>query len=360
MPTPRESRFTNEQLSNARVISSVGRSLGASNRDILIAIMAAFQESGLRNLNYGDRDSVGLFQQRAGWASLNDRMDPVKSARMFFTGGADGQRGLLDFQQRNQWSLTQAAQKVQVSAFPDAYAKHEGKARELLGEIGSTAPSELPVTPNLGATEVDSSLEPSTQESSVLADMGDQIASPVPETGAAPGVESAAAPGIEAANEAPAFSLAMDFLPAQAPPGMPDAETFSSIFPKETDVAGGGRALVLNMAKKLLGTPYVWGGTDPDNGLDCSGYVQYVLRQAGVNLPRISNQQARAGRRVGLKALRPGDLVAWDNSSRNNGADHIAIYMGNGLIAEAPRPGLSVRIRQLGDDEGAWGVSLDY
>lgn len=56
--------------------------------------------------------------------------------------------------------------------------------------------------------------------------------------------------------------------------------------------------------------------------------------------------------------MQAGDLVAWDNSSRNNGADHIAIYLGGGLIAEAPRPGVALRVRKLGDNEGAWGVRV--
>jgi len=67
------------------------------------------------------------------------------------------------------------------------------------------------------------------------------------------------------------------------------------------------------------------------------------------------------GKRVGLDKLQVGDLVAWDNSSRNRGADHIAIWLGDGRIIEAPRPGLSVRIRELGDDDlkdGVWGVDM--
>lgn len=125
--------FTSEQKRNASVIISVGRSLGASQRDILIALMAAFQESGIRSLNYGDRDSIGIFQQRNAWGSRAARLDPYQSARMFFLGGAQGQRGLLDFGNRGNMSLTQAAQAVQVSAFPSAYAKWEDEARALLG-----------------------------------------------------------------------------------------------------------------------------------------------------------------------------------------------------------------------------------
>lgn len=128
----------------------------------------------------------------------------------------------------------------------------------------------------------------------------------------------------------------------------------------EVGGAAGGPAPkgLVGFAKKFLGTPYVWGGTNP-SGFDCSGFVQYVYGHYGVKLPRISADQARAGKRVGLKELRPGDLVAWDNSSRNNGADHIAIYIGNGMIIEAPRPGRSVQISHLYDSGNAWGVRLN-
>jgi hypothetical protein len=114
-----------------------------------------------------------------------------------------------------------------------------------------------------------------------------------------------------------------------------------------TSSTGGttsGDAVVAE-AKKYLGLPYVWGGTDPNKGLDCSGLVQLVYKNLGYDLPRVSYQQAASGRPVASMAeAQPGDLIAWDNSSRNNGVDHIAIYIGNGKMIEAPRTGLNVRI----------------
>jgi soluble lytic murein transglycosylase-like protein len=102
---------------------------------------------------------------------------------------------------------------------------------------------------------------------------------------------------------------------------------------------------VVAEAKKYLGLPYVWGGTDPKVGLDCSGLVQLVYKNLGYDLPRVSYQQAASGRPVASMAqAQPGDLIAWDNSSRNNGVDHIAIYIGGGKMIEAPRTGLDVRI----------------
>lgn len=124
-----------DQLKNASTIASVGRSLGASSRDIVIALMTAMQESTLRNISYGDRDSVGLFQQRAPWGSFDERTNPRESARMFFQGGQGGQPGLFSKRGRNDMSLAQAAQAVQVSAYPDAYAKWQAMAEALYGAM---------------------------------------------------------------------------------------------------------------------------------------------------------------------------------------------------------------------------------
>lgn len=350
-------QWTSEQLANARIIQQVGRSVGASDRDILIGIMTAWQESQLRNLSYGDRDSVGLFQQRSPWAPLATRMNPAESAKMFFLGGQGaGQRGLLAFKDRDKWGLAQAAQKVQVSAYPDAYAKWEQRSKAMLAELGSSPVQGVtgPVTIQDPSTALPGTLGTPTEVQPTA--LGIDAASLPGDDGGPVGLGAMAAPGIESADQQPkqvSQDFSLDFLPPSGPGG------FDETFPK-SGVVGGTRQRVADFAKTLLGTPYVWGGTNPDMGLDCSGFVQLALKQVGVNLPRISAAQAQSGQRTDIGKLQVGDLVAWDNSSRNNGADHIAIYLGNGQIIEAPRPGLGVRIRTLDNDEGAWGVSLSY
>src|SRR5690606_9623698 len=124
-----------EMAGNARTIVSVGRSLGVSDYGIVIALATAAQESTLRNLTWGDLDSVGLFQQRpsAGWGSVHELTTPDHAARLFYGGpgnpNAGNTRGLLDIPGWQSMSVTQAAQAVQISAFPDAYAKWETSAR---------------------------------------------------------------------------------------------------------------------------------------------------------------------------------------------------------------------------------------
>ncbi|GMA27297.1 lytic transglycosylase [Arenivirga flava] len=123
---------------NAKVIVDVGRQLGVSDYGIVIALATAMQESSLRNIDYGDRDSVGLFQQRPsfGWGSVEQILDPAYAARTFYQGTPEGNRGLLDIGGWQSMTLTQAAQAVQISAHPTAYAKWEASAWSWLAELG--------------------------------------------------------------------------------------------------------------------------------------------------------------------------------------------------------------------------------
>ena len=122
-----------------------------------------------------------------------------------------------------------------------------------------------------------------------------------------------------------------------------------------TDMYGatGGTAsesAVVAEAQKYLGVPYVWGGTDPSKGLDCSGFTQLVFGNLGIDLPRVSAQQATAGQPVAsLAQARPGDLVFFDHSSSRAGIDHVGIYIGNGKMVAAPQPGEAVKVQDVGN-----------
>jgi len=130
-----------EMEANARVIISVGQSLGVSEYGIVIALAAAMQESSLRNINYGHLDSLGLFQQRpsSGWGTAAQLTDPAHAARLFYGGPSNPNkgvtRGLLEISGWQSMTVTQAAQKVQISAYPDAYAKWETSARFWLADL---------------------------------------------------------------------------------------------------------------------------------------------------------------------------------------------------------------------------------
>ena len=108
---------------------------------------------------------------------------------------------------------------------------------------------------------------------------------------------------------------------------------------------------VLQKALALLGTPYRWGGSDPDKGFDCSGLVGYVFRNAlGIELPRVSRDMARSGELVTDRAkLAAGDLVFFGRKGRVN---HVGIYVGEGRFVHAPSRGKDVTVSSL--DQGYW------
>ncbi|MFH7598300.1 hypothetical protein WDV06_24865 [Streptomyces racemochromogenes] len=127
-----------EQASNAATIAAVGISKGLPDRAVTIALATAMQESGLRNLDHGDRDSLGLFQQRPsqGWGTPEQIMDPVYSAGIFYDR-------LVEVKGYTRLPLTVAAQRVQLSGFPQAYAKHEPDATLVTAAFGE---GETPAT----------------------------------------------------------------------------------------------------------------------------------------------------------------------------------------------------------------------
>ncbi|MEV4198094.1 M23 family metallopeptidase [Micromonospora globbae] len=144
---PRMADYGESQLRNAAKIIGVGQEMKVPARGWVVAVATAMQESGLRNLanrtvaesqdlpNEGvgaDHDSVGLFQQRASWGSVKQRMTPEYAARKFY-------EKLLTVPGWEQLPLSVAAQKVQVSAFPDAYAKHETVASQIVDALAGGA-----------------------------------------------------------------------------------------------------------------------------------------------------------------------------------------------------------------------------
>jgi peptidoglycan DL-endopeptidase CwlO len=113
--------------------------------------------------------------------------------------------------------------------------------------------------------------------------------------------------------------------------------------------ATASEGAVVAEAQKYLGVPYLWGGTDPTKGLDCSGFTKLVFGNLGIDLPRTSSQQATSGRAVAsLAEAHPGDLVFFDHSSSRAGVDHVGIYLGNGKMMAAPQAGESVKVQDVG------------
>ena len=102
--------------------------------------------------------------------------------------------------------------------------------------------------------------------------------------------------------------------------------------------------VALRAAQSRQGLPYVWGAAGPSS-FDCSGLVQWAFAQAGIRMPRVAADQARTGPAVPLNQLEPGDLLFYHTDPTDSGyISHVAIYMGNGWMLQAPEPGLTVQL----------------
>ncbi|MFV2102114.1 C40 family peptidase [Micromonospora sp. LOL_024] len=293
-----------EQTGNAAAIVAVGERLMVPPRGWVIALATAMQESTLRNLPGGDRDSVGLFQQRPsqGWGTPAQLQDPGYAAGKFY-------QALLAIDGWQAMALTDAAQAVQRSAYPGAYAKWEDDAIALVRVLAGGTP--------VGPVAAD--LEQAMANPLCLFDGGD----------GQPGADQVPLPA--------GFTL-----PPATPPQVVTA---------------------IGWALQQLGSPYTFGGdcTAPHSGIarhqcDCSSLMQQAYRAARIGIPRTTSEQIHAGTAVtDPRDLRPGDLL-FIPGSRGSAArpGHVGMYLGQELLIQAPHTGDVVKISRL----SAWRHNL--
>lgn len=174
-----------QQAANASTIAAVATSRGLPERAVTIALATSMQESALRNLDHGDRDSVGLFQQRPsqGWGTAAQIMDPVYASNEFFDG-------LVKIHGYSRLPLTVAAQKVQKSGFPQAYAKHEADAALLAGALTGRHAGALTCVTPVAAGAV-SGGDPAKVRERLVREFGADVAPRTTETPADPDDEAA-------------------------------------------------------------------------------------------------------------------------------------------------------------------------
>jgi peptidoglycan DL-endopeptidase CwlO len=284
--------LNDEQAGNARLIVAVVQNDVAQSDPnavepaSVIALMAAYQESKLRDLanpnvpssasqpgasgTGSDHDSVGLFQQRVSWGTVAQRMDPAWATAAFVDH-------LLAIPGWQSLPPGDAAQAVQGSAFPDAYAQWQHAAQGWVAQV----------------------------ERGPAAMCGGSGLSVLGRTSLPPG-----------------FSL-----------------------PLGTSHAA---ALAVTFAVSQLGKPYVYGAAGPD-AYDCSGLTMAAWAAAGVVLPHYTVTQAQLGTPVADPSLlRPGDLVFIPGSDGTMQAPgHVGMYVGHDLIIEAPQTGDVVKLVPL-------------
>ena len=169
---------------------------------------------------------------------------------------------------------------------------------------------------------------PAPQEQSSRPSSGQRAAAQEPATASQPEPEAV---GEEEAASAPA--------PAPAP----EPATSSEPAPSRS---GNAASTAISTAMGYIGTPYVWAG-ESASGLDCSGLTMVSYAAAGVDLTHSSRVQYGEGAQVPLDAVQPGDLVFWSSDGSQSGIYHVAIYLGDDMMIEAPTFGMTVRVTSM-------------
>ena len=180
--------------------------------------------------------------------------------------------------------------------------------------------------------------------------------SPAPDASAAPAEE---APAPTPAEEAPAPAPAEE-APAPAPAEEEPAPAYEEPVYEEPDdeepsYSYGGASTAIATAMTYLGVPYVWGG-ESYGGVDCSGLTMLAWESAGVDLPHLSRAQYGYGTHVSLGDMEAGDLIFWSSDGTQSGIYHVAMYLGDGEMIEAPTFGVPVRVTGV----YSWGSLMPY
>jgi cell wall-associated NlpC family hydrolase len=162
-----------------------------------------------------------------------------------------------------------------------------------------------------------------------------------------------------AAEQAAAEQRAAEEAAADQPAPPPAAPPAPPAAPPAPPVSSNGGQVAVNAAMQWLGTPYAWAGgtpsgpsygTYPDEGVlgfDCSGLALYAWAQAGISLPHYSGYQYSSGQHPSMDALQPGDLLFWSYDGTPSSIHHVAIYIGNGEVIQAPQSGDVVKISPI-------------
>ena len=185
--------------------------------------------------------------------------------------------------------------------------------------------------------------------------------SPAPDASAAPAEE---APAPAPAEEAPAPAPAEE-APAPAPAEEEPAPSYEEpayeepVYEEPDDeepsYSYGGASTAIATAMTYLGVPYVWGG-ESYGGVDCSGLTMLAWESAGVDLPHLSRAQYGYGTHVSLGDMEAGDLIFWSSDGTQSGIYHVAMYLGDGEMIEAPTFGVPVRVTGV----YSWGSLMPY
>jgi hypothetical protein len=295
-----------QQIANAQTIDRVAADRGLPGRATLVALMAALQESTLLNLDHGQDDSIGLFQQRPsqGWGTREQIMQPTYAAGAFFGGPAPpSPPGLVDIPGWELMALGDAAQRVEQSPYPSLYAGHQAEAEQIAAEAGI----------DLDRAGVFNDAVPSSR------------------------VQDGTVPTMSTSGQCPT--------PA-GPPGVPFHDGAAGWPPQVNNPRSTADAIAWARAQSAGG---------PDWYRRCLAFVALAYgRSSSGTYYAIDHyrQMPALMRHDNDRNPPPGALLFWSTGRR---AGHVALYLGGGLIAsnDINRPGY-IDVVPVTDIETRW------
>lgn len=258
---------------------------------------------------------------------------------------------------------TDAANKAATDAQSQANivaAQRDAYVKELADKQGTTVDlinqREAALAAERNAAERAAAEQASAATAAADAQSRGDSATPAPAADAAP-----EAPASSPANDAPAAPAA----PAEEAPAPAPAPTYEEpayeepVYEEpayeEPSYSYGGASTAIATAMTYLGVPYVWGG-ESYGGVDCSGLTMLAWESAGVDLPHLSRAQYGYGTHVSLGDMEAGDLIFWSSDGTQSGIYHVAMYLGDGQMIEAPTFGVPVRVTGV----YSWGSIMPY
>ena len=275
----------------------------------------------------------------------------------------DNQKKATDEVQARTDAANKAATDAQtqaniVAAQRDAYVKElatkQNTTVDLINQREASLAAERTAAERAAAEQASAAV--AAADSQRRADTPAPAADATPEAPASsPAPDASAAPAEEAPAPAPAEEA-----PAPAPAEEEPAPSYEEPVYEEPDdeepsYSYGGASTAIATAMTYLGVPYVWGG-ESYGGVDCSGLTMLAWESAGVDLPHLSRAQYGYGTHVSLGDMEAGDLIFWSSDGTQSGIYHVALYLGDGEMIEAPTFGVPVRVTGV----YSWGSLMPY
>ena len=338
-------------------IASVAQATYRNGGGSLDAIAPYLEADGLRGV---ETKQVGI---NSFSSSAEAKMQNVaaleqvaKVTRDAANTALDNQKKATDEVQARTDAANKAATDAQtqaniVAAQRDAYVKElatkQNTTVDLINQREASLAAERTAAERTAAEQASAAV--AAADSQRRADTPAPAADATPEAPASsPAPDASAAPAEEAPAPAPTEE-------APAPAEEESAPAYEEPEDEEPSYSYGGASTAIATAMTYLGVPYVWGG-ESYGGVDCSGLTMLAWESAGVDLPHLSRAQYGYGTHVSLGDMEAGDLIFWSSDGTQSGIYHVAMYLGDGEMIEAPTFGVPVRVTGV----YSWGSLMPY